>query len=52
MFLFHLFLKPKKFTFNTSINGGNRAIVPIGSYEEIIPMDILVTQLVKGASSI
>jgi Na+-transporting NADH:ubiquinone oxidoreductase subunit A len=42
------FLKPKNFTFNTSINGGNRAIVPVGSYEEIIPLDILVTQLLKA----
>lgn len=42
------FLKPKKFTFNTSINGGDRAIVPVGSYEEIIPLDILVTQLLKA----
>lgn len=42
------FIKPEKFTFNTSINGGNRAIVPVGSYEEIIPMNILVTQLLKA----
>ena len=42
------FIKPEKFTFNTSIGGGNRAIVPISSYEEVIPMDILVTQLVKA----
>ena len=42
------FIKPKKFIFNTSIGGGNRAIVPISSYEEVIPMDILVTQLLKA----
>ena len=42
------FVKPKKFTFNTSTNGGNRAIVPVGSYEEVIPLDILVTQLLKA----
>ena len=42
------FIKPEKFTFNTSIGGGNRAIVPISSYEEVIPMDILVTQLLKA----
>ena len=42
------FIKPKKFIFNTSIGGGDRAIVPISSYEEIIPMDILVTQLLKA----
>ena len=42
------FIKPEKFIFNTSISGGNRAIVPISSYEEVIPMDILVTQLLKA----
>jgi len=41
-------LKPKKFTFNVSLNGGDRAIVPVGSYDEILPMDILVPQLLKA----
>ena len=42
------FKQPAKFNFNTGINGGNRAIVPVGSYEEIIPHDILMTQLLKA----
>tara|TARA_B100001113_G_scaffold49442_2_gene35800 strand:+ start:763 stop:2097 length:1335 start_codon:yes stop_codon:yes gene_type:complete len=42
------FIKPKKFIFNTSIGGGDRAIVPISSYEEVLPMNILVTQLLKA----
>lgn len=42
------FLKPKSFTFNTSVNGGDRAIVPVCSYEEVMPLDILVTQLLKS----
>ena len=42
------FKKPTSFIFNTSISGGNRAIVPISSYEEVIPMDILATQLLKA----
>ena len=42
------FKKPAKFNFNTGINGGNRAIVPVCSYEEIIPHDILMTQLLKA----
>ena len=42
------FRKPKEFIFNTSISGGDRAIVPISSYEEVVPMDILVTQLLKA----
>ena len=42
------FIKPKEFKFNTSIGGGDRAIVPVSSYEEVVPMDILVTQLLKA----
>ena len=42
------FFKPINFIFNTSVNGGDRAIVPVCSYEEILPMDILVTQLLKS----
>jgi Na+-transporting NADH:ubiquinone oxidoreductase subunit A len=42
------FFKPINFIFNTSVNGGDRAIVPVSSYEEILPMDILVTQLLKS----
>ncbi len=42
------FFKPNNFIFNTSVNGGDRAIVPVCSYEEILPMDILVTQLLKS----
>mgnify|MGYP001427706897 CR=1 FL=1 len=41
-------IKPKNFIFNTSNNGANRAIVPISSYDEVVPMDILVTQLLKA----
>ena len=42
------FLKPSNFIFNTSVNGGDRAIVPVGSYDEVLPMDILVPQLLKA----
>jgi len=42
------FFRPKDFTFNTSNNGADRAIVPISSYEEVLPMNILVTQLLKS----
>jgi len=37
----------KKFNFNTAINGGHRAIVPIGSYEKVMPLDILPTILLR-----
>ena len=42
------FFNPKEVIFNTSLNGGYRAIVPVGSYEEVLPIDILVTQLLKS----
>ncbi|MBU2492895.1 MAG: Na(+)-translocating NADH-quinone reductase subunit A [Bacteroidetes bacterium] len=38
----------KKFNFNTSTNGGERAIVPIGSYEQVMPLDILPTYLLRS----
>ena len=41
-------IKPKEFIFNTSMNGGNRAIVPMTSYQEIMPLNILTTQLLKS----
>ena len=41
-------IKPKIFNFNVSMNGGNRAIVPVSSYQEIMPLNILTTQLLKS----
>ena len=38
----------KKFAFNTSTNGSTRAMVPVGSYEKIMPLDILPTQLLRA----
>ncbi len=38
----------KKFNFNTNTNGSERAMVPIGVYEEIMPLDILPTQLLRS----
>jgi Na+-transporting NADH:ubiquinone oxidoreductase subunit A len=48
MFFHRQFLNPKTLFLIPSVNGGDRAIVPIGSYEEVLPMDILVTQLLKS----
>lgn len=36
---------------DTDMNGSLRAIVPIGGYEKVMPMDILPTQLVKALAS-
>jgi len=41
-------LKPAKYKFNTSQNGSARAMVPIGNYEEVMPLDILPTQLLRA----
>lgn len=38
----------KKFSFTTSTNGSERAMVPIGAYERIMPLDILPTQLLRA----
>lgn len=42
------FVAPQKFEMNTSLNGGERAMVPIGSYERVMPMDILPTFLLRS----
>lgn len=38
----------KKYDFNTTTNGSERAMVPIGAYERIMPLDILPTQLLRA----
>jgi Na+-transporting NADH:ubiquinone oxidoreductase subunit A len=38
----------KKFAFTTSTNGSVRAIVPIGMYEKVMPMDIMPTFLLRS----
>ncbi|PCI71360.1 MAG: NADH:ubiquinone reductase (Na(+)-transporting) subunit A [Gammaproteobacteria bacterium] len=42
-------LNPSKtFDLNTSTHGSERAIMPIGSYERVMPWDILPTQLIRA----
>lgn len=38
----------RKFPLSTNKNGSNRAIVPVGIYEDVMPMDILSTPLLKA----
>lgn len=38
----------KLYNMTTSCNGSERAIVPIGNYERVMPLDILPTQLVRA----
>ncbi|ALT00310.1 Na(+)-translocating NADH-quinone reductase subunit A [Lacimicrobium alkaliphilum] len=45
-------LSPKRlFNMTTSTNGSDRAMVPIGNYERIMPLDILPTMLLRDLLS-
>lgn len=37
----------KRFAFSTTTNGSPRAMVPVGNYEAVMPLDILPTQLLR-----
>jgi Na+-transporting NADH:ubiquinone oxidoreductase subunit A len=37
-----------RIAWNTSLYGGERALVPIGSYERVMPLDILMTPLLRA----
>ena len=37
----------RKFPLSTTTNGSPRAMVPVGNYEEVMPLDILPTQLLR-----
>jgi Na+-transporting NADH:ubiquinone oxidoreductase subunit A len=50
-FLSKLFGSTKKFELNTSTNGSDRAMVPIGMYERVMPLDILPTFLLRSLIS-
>lgn len=41
-------LPKKRFAFSTSTNGSARAMVPVGNYEAVMPLDILPTQLLRA----
>ena len=38
----------KTFPLTTSTNGSERAMVPVGTYEQVMPLDILPTQLLRS----
>ena len=40
--------KPKRFRFTTNTNGSQRAMVPIGQYEKVMPMDLMPTFLLRA----
>ncbi|MFM2486346.1 Na(+)-translocating NADH-quinone reductase subunit A [Celerinatantimonas yamalensis] len=43
--------KSKKFAMTTTIGGSERAMVPIGQYERVMPLDILATMLLRDLLS-
>jgi Na+-transporting NADH:ubiquinone oxidoreductase subunit A len=48
MRVFLSYLQSKNFPLTTSLNGSPRAMVPLGNYEKIMPLDILPTQLLRA----
>lgn len=38
----------KRYDFTTTTNGSERAMVPVGAYEKVMPLDILPTQLLRA----
>jgi len=44
------FLRRRSFSFTTALNGSQRAIVPIGSFERVMPLDIDPTYLLRALS--
>jgi Na+-transporting NADH:ubiquinone oxidoreductase subunit A len=40
--------RAKKIKFTTTTNGSARAMVPVGAFEDMMPLDILPTQLLRA----
>ncbi len=47
-FLSKLIPNKKRFALNTSTNGSERAMVPLGLYERIMPLDLMPTHLLRS----
>lgn len=45
------FFRGKKFDFTTSMRGAPRAMVPVGMYERVMPMDLMPTFLLRALIS-
>jgi len=41
-------LSKKLYNLTTNLNGGRRAMVPLGTFEELMPQDFLPTQLLRA----
>lgn len=44
------YVKDFKLPMNTALWGGERAIYPLGTYDEVMPLDIIATSLLKSIS--
>lgn len=44
------YVKDLKLPMNTALWGGGRAIYPLGTYDEVMPLDIIATSLLKSIS--
>ena len=42
------FNRGKKFNLTANVNGSERAMVPLGQYETVMPLDVLPTQLLRA----
>lgn len=43
--------KQLRLPFNTALWGGKRAIYPLGTYEEVMPLDVIATSLLKALAT-
>lgn len=41
------FFGARRFNINTNTNGSDRAMVPLGNFEKVVPLDVLPTQLLR-----
>ena len=48
VFISSFLRRSRRFAFTTSSHGSPRAMVPIGVYEGVMPLDILPTQLLRA----
>ncbi len=39
---------PREYEFDTGVHGGSRAMVPIGNFEKVLPLDMLATNLLRA----
>ncbi len=48
---FSSFMKIRSFSMNTAAWGGRRVIFPLGVYEEVMPLDLVITSLLKSLAT-